>query len=395
MSALRTDPWKAPSRICTLWLCTWTCAAGVGLARAHEKIEAALRPFVESNEIAGAVAWVADAERVLDVTTVGWADQESKRPMTPDTLFWIASMTKPMTAALIMMLQDERKLTVDDPVERYLPEFQNLPPSKDGTCTPPWLRHLLTHTSGLETVPCSRWDAPLAEAVAAYATRPLRFPPGSKWEYSNGGINTLGRIVEVVEGRPFAEVLQRRLLDPLEMRNTTFWPRGEQLGRLATSYARTTDGRLVATNIYFFSGPLDDPRRTPWPAGGLFSTAEDYARFLQMLLNGGVWRGRRLLSVESVAAMTQTQTGELATGFVPGMSFGFGVGVVREPTGVTAALSPGSFGHGGAYGTQGWVDPVRRRIYVLMIQRQGLRNADGSEIRRAFQDAALEVFSPR
>ncbi len=395
MSALQTDRRNARRRVRTFWLCTWTCVAGSGLAHAHEKIEAALRPFVESNEIAGAVALVADAERVLDVTTVGWADLESKRPMTSDTLFWIASMTKPMTAALIMMLQDEHKLSVDDPIERYLPEFQNLPPGKDGTRATPRLRHLLTHTSGLETVPCSRWDAPLAEAVAAYATRPLRFTPGSKWEYSNGGINALGRIVEVVEGRSFAEVLQRRLLDPLEMRNTTFWPRGEQLARLATSYAQTADGRLVATNIYFLSGPLDDPRRTPWPAGGLFSTAEDYARFLQMLLNGGVWQGRRLLSAKAVAAMTQTQTGELGTGFVPGMSFGFGVGVVRTPTNVTAALSPGSFGHGGAYGTQGWVDPVRRRIYVLMIQRQGLPNADGSEIRRAFQDAALAVFSPR
>lgn len=357
-----------------------------------EAVPAAVKTFVDQGVIAGAVTLVADRDGVLALDAVGQSDLAAKTPMRTNSLFWIASMTKPTTGALILMLQDEKKLSVDDPVARHLPEFKGIrvkAATADATLT---IRHLLTHTSGLETVPPAKPDASLAELVASYAAKPLKFEPGSKWEYCNGAINTLGRIVEVVSGKPYAQFLRERLLDPLGMTETTFWPSGDLKSRLATSYTIDTDGRLEPTDIFFLKGALDDTTRTAFPSGGLFSTAADYVRFLQMLLNGGEWKGRRLLSREAVAQMTRTQTGDLKTGFVDGMSFGFTCGVIRTPQGVTAMLSPGTFGHGGAYGTQGWADPAKGRIHVLMIQRAKLPNADNSDIRKAFQDTATAAF---
>jgi CubicO group peptidase (beta-lactamase class C family) len=308
-----------------------------------------------------------------------------------------------MTAVTVLMLQDEGRLSVEDPVEKHLLEFKGQWLLAESTADrrvlvrpprPVTVRDLLNHTSGLGDVPAARWDATLAEQVAAYAREPLRFPPGSRWEYCNPGINTLGRIVEVVSGEPFADFLQRRLLNPLGMKHTTFWPTPAQAKRLAKSYQPKADGAgLEETGIFFLQGGLSDRRRAPRPSGGLFSTASDMARFYQMMLNDGVWRGRRLLSPAAVAQLTRTQTGEIQTGFVDGMSFGFGFAVVKAPQGVTGMLSPGTFGHGGAYGTQSWADPARDLIFVLMIQRAKLPNADGSEVRRVFQQTVVDVLN--
>lgn len=363
----------------------------------------AMQRFVDDQTIAGAVTLVARHDRILRVDAVGQADLTQRRPMKADSLFWIASMTKPMTAVAVLMLQDQGRLAVDDPVEKHLPEFKGQWLLAESTADrrvlvrpprPVTIRDLLTHTSGLGDVPAARWDATLAEQVVAYAREPLRFPPGSRWEYCNPGINTLGRIVEVVSGEPFADFLERRLLKPLGMRDTTFWPTPAQAKRLAKSYQPKADGAgLEETSIYFLQGALSDRRRAPRPSGGLFSTAQDVARFYQMMLNHGVWHGRRLLSPAAVAQLARTQTGELQTGFVDGMSFGFGFAVVKAPQGVTAMLSPGTFGHGGAYGTQSWADPARDLICVLMIQRAKLPNADGSEVRRVFQQTAVDALN--
>jgi len=221
----------------------------------------------------------------------------------------------------------------------------------------------------------------------------LQFPPGGKWQYSNPGINTLGRIVEVVSRQSFADFLQQRLFKPLGMKDTTFWPTPNQRKRLAKSYQPSKDSHgLEEIDIFFINGDLSDRKRTAYPAGGLFSTATDLFRFYQMVLNGGVFDGKRFLSGSSVELMTRTQTGDLKTGFTDGMSFGLGWAVVKQPAGVTAMLSPGTFGHGGAYGTQGWIDPKKDLILVLMIQRAKLPNADASEVRRAFQEAAVEAL---
>jgi CubicO group peptidase (beta-lactamase class C family) len=254
------------------------------------------------------------------------------------------------------------------------------------------VRDLLTHTSGIGDMAPPRFDASLAELVTGYAREPLQFAPGLRWSYSNPGINTLGRIVEVAGGKPFATFLETRLLAPLGMTETTFWPTPAQAKRLASSYKQGANGALEEVAIYFVNGGLSDRRRTPFPAGGLFSTARDMGRFYTMMLQQGVTRRGRLLSQSAVRQLTTTQTGDIQTGFVDGMSWGFGFQVVKEPRGVTAMLSPGTFGHGGAYATQSWADPVRGLSMVLMIQRAGLPNGDASEMRRAFQEAAVAVF---
>lgn len=359
---------------------------------------APLQKFVDDGTIAGAVTLVAHRGKIVSLEAVGYADLATRAPMRTDNLFWIASMTKPITATAVMMLQDEGKLSVEDPVEKYLPEFKSqwmIAEKGKDTLTlkrparPITLRDLLTHTSGLSNLDAPRPDCSLAELVTAYSQKPLEFEPGSKWSYCNAGINTLGRIVEVVSGQPYAEFLEQRLFRPLGMKDTTFWPTERQARRIAKSYQPAKDGRgLEETSVYFLKGPLTSRTRTAFPAGGLYSTASDLAKFYQMVLRGD----RRYLSEAAVKQMTTTQTGDLKTGFVDGMSFGFGWGVVKQPTGVTAMLSPGTFGHGGAYGTQGWIDPKRELVLVMMIQRAKLPNGDASDMRRVFQEAAVETI---
>lgn len=371
--------------------------AGMDPAKLAE-IPQRLQPFMESNVISGAVTLVARQGQVVSLEAVGVADLATGRKMKTDDLFWIASMTKPMTAVAILMLQDEGRLAVDDPVEKYLPEFKNqamiTERSANGVVLtkPPRtirIRDLLSHTSGLSDLPAPRPDNTLAELVMAYSQLPLKFVPGSKWEYCNSGINTLGRIIEVVSGLSYAEFMQRRLFKPLDMDDTTFWPSGRQAKRLVKSYQPSAAGALEETSIFFLKGPLSERTRTAFPAGGLFSTAEDVGRFYRMMLGNGVWRGKRLLSADAVAKLTRTQTGDLKTGFTEGMSYGYGFAVVKEPQGVTRMLAPGSFGHGGAYGTQSWADPKQDLVMVLMIQRAKLPNADASIVRDAFQEAAM------
>jgi CubicO group peptidase (beta-lactamase class C family) len=174
------------------------------------------------------------------------------------------------------------------------------------------------------------------------------------------------------------------------MRDTTFHPAPGQVKRLATSYKKNAAGELEETVIHILLGGVKypPPYSIPFPAGGLFSTAVDLSRFYQMMLRGGEAHGRRYLSDESFKEMTRIQTGDLKTGFVDGMGFGFGWGVVREPHGVTAMLSAGTFGHGGAYGTQAWLDPANDRFYLLMVQRANFPNSDASDLRRVFQETA-------
>ncbi|MGA2621886.1 MAG: serine hydrolase domain-containing protein [Thermoguttaceae bacterium] len=375
-----------------------TLVALIGLtAHAHppaKNIADALQPFVENHTIAGAVTLVADKDKVISLETVGYADLAANKPIRPDNLFWIASMTKPVTATAVLMLQDDGKLSVDDPAAKYLPELANLK-TVDGKAAKLTLRHLLTHISGMgEATPQeSRAAGKLADLIPHYAEKPLQFEPGTKWQYCQSGINSLGRIVEVVSGQPLPEFLQKRLFDPLGMKDTTFYPTQEQLARLAKSY-KAADGKLEETTIFILDGH-DPASRDRYPAanGGLFSTARDYGRFCQMLLNQGSLGGRQYLTPESVKAMNTIQTGDLKTGFTEGNGWGLGCCVVRKPQGVTAVLSPGTFGHGGAYGTQAWIDPVKQVVYVLMVQRSNFPNADASDVRRAFQEAAVATVT--
>jgi CubicO group peptidase (beta-lactamase class C family) len=368
-------------------------------------IRGRMQAFVDQQEIAGAVTVVGRKEGVVSYETVGRLSLEKAQPMRKDALFRIASMTKPITAIGIMILVDQGKLSVEDPVERHLPEFRGqmlVAGRAEETVTlkkpprPITVRDLLTHTSGLPgRLPEGLADLyvkrnrTLAEAVLAFSQRPLDFEPGSKWAYCNPGIDTLGRIIEVVSEQSYEDFLRQRVFGPLGMADTTFYPTPEQRERTAMTYAKK-DGKLVPTPYTLIGLPASP--RYPVPAGGLYSTGTDLAKLYQMMLGRGTLGTVRVLSPESVAAMTRVQTGDLATGFTPGMGFGFGWGVVRTPTGVHEMLSPGSYGHGGAFGTQAWIDPHKDLFMVLLIQRTGLPNADASKMREELQALAVAAL---
>ena len=360
-------------------------------------VGAAMQECIAKNEIAGAVTVVVTKDKVVHLESTGFADVAAKKPMTPDTLFWIASMTKPITGVAVLMLQDEGKLKVTDPVAKYLPEFANLktPSGKPANLT---IVQILTHTSGLGEA--SREDAAkahtLADLVPLWLAAPMQFEPGSKWSYCQSGINAGARIVEVVSGMSFDAFLQKRLFDPLGMKNTTFYPTDAQRAHLVTAYAKNKDtGVLEAVPPRPEFGPRDKP---PQGNGGLYSTATDYARFCQMLLNGGKFKGRQYLSASAMRFLSTPETGEMPTGFFQnathgnrGTNYAWGIGtcVLRTPhEGVAEMLSPGTYGHGGAWGTQAWIDPVKGVAYVLMVQRSNFPNSDASDVRRDFQKAA-------
>jgi CubicO group peptidase (beta-lactamase class C family) len=350
-------------------------------------IDQAMERFIEGHQAAGFVTLVAKDGKVIHLGAIGQADIASKRPMTADTMFWIASMTKPMTASAVLMLADEGKLSVDDPVSKHIPAFAELKLA-DGSPvkTPLLIRHLLTHTSGLGDL--KRGPGPetrtLQEQANLLAATPLNFEPGSKWDYG-WSLQVAGRIIEIVSKQPFDEFLKERIFEPLKMTDATFVLSEKQAARLATTYKLTEgkDGIEPATNDYVSAKP--GIKQTPMPSGGLFATAHDVHRFYQMLLNGGELDGARLLKTDTVHKMTSCQTGDLKTGFTDGNCWGLGVCIVREPQGVSEDLSPGTFGHGGAYGTQVWCDPAKKAVYLLLVQRKDLPNSDASDFRKTLQ----------
>jgi CubicO group peptidase (beta-lactamase class C family) len=372
------------------------CLCGIASAcsSAPEKsaLLRAMEKEINDGEIAGGIVVVGSAEGIDQMVCGGLADIEKKRQVQQDDLFWIASMTKPITACAVMKLQEMGKLQLDDSVAKHLPEFLALKDAEGNPATVT-IGQCLSHSSGLSEVPRDQEASllSLADLTKMVASRPLVYPPGSKWQYCQSSINTAARVVEVVSGMPFVDFLQTHFFDPLEMKDTTFYPNEEQMARLVTSYRREK-GSLQATPLTFLGGKAaTDRKRYPRANGGLFSTAKDYGNFAQMMLGGGAWGGKRILSEASVKRMTSVQTKELATGFTPGNGWGWGWCVVREPQGVSATLSPGSFGHGGAYGTQCWIDPVRGRYLLLLVQRADFPNSDGSGTRQRLQEAA---FSP-
>jgi len=341
---------------------------------------------------------------VISLEAVCWQDIEAKAPMKPDTIFQIASMTKPVTAMGILMLEEEGKLAVEDPVEKHLPEFrgQQIIQKREGSTItlgkpsrPITIQDLLTHTSGLRggTPPgfgdlYSKRNRTLAEATIAISQWPLEFEPGTKWAYCNTGIDTLGRIIEVCSGKSYESFLEERLFKPLEMRDTFFYPDAEQKKRVATLYKK--DKEALARSDNFLGDAVGG--KFPLPAGGLFSTAPDMVKIYQMMLDKGVAGGRRYLSGASVEKMTRNHTGDLRAGFTDGVVMGLGWQIVGTPKGVTEMLSPGTYGHGGAFGTQGWIDPGKGMIFILMVQRSGFPNGDASDLRKSLQSIAVAAI---
>ncbi len=363
-------------------------------------IRTAIEKFIDAQDISGAVTVVVAKDKVLAVDTIGLADIATKKPMHLDTLFWVASMTKPFTAVSILMLQDEGKLNVSDPVEKFIPEFAALktPSGQPAHIT---IQQILTHTSGLGEGDTSTLKAAhtLRDLIPIYLASPMLYEPGDHWRYTQSGINVAARIVEVASGRSFDDFVTRQLLKPLGMKHTTFYPNQKQRAHLATPYVKDKQTGTLGAVAYAAFGDKSQP---PFGNGGLFSTGPDYARFCQMLLNRGTFHGKRYLSPAAFQELTTVHTGELKTGFLQteeygnrGMNYGWGIGVAILKTphpGVAEMLSPGTYGHGGAWGTQAWIDPVRGLAYILMVQRPGI-NGDASQLRQAFQQAAADAFA--
>jgi CubicO group peptidase (beta-lactamase class C family) len=367
-------------------------------------VRQAMDEMIAKQEIAGAVTVVVDQKKMLHLDSGGYADVAAKRPIAPDSVFWIASMSKPVTGVAVLMLHDQGKLNVNDPVAKYVPEFANLktPSGKPANLT---IAQILTHTSGLgEATPeQTRAARTLADLVPAWLGAKMQFEPGTQWKYCQSGINLACRIVEVVSGQTFDAFLQQRLFDPLGMKDTTFYPRPEHKARAALGYSKNKDtGALTpAPARVEYDGSRDRP---PQGNGGLYSTPLDYARFAQLLLNRGTLDGKRYFSEAAYKILTTPQTpAGMPTGFFQneaqgkrGTNYGWSMGtclLLTPHEGVPAMLSAGSFGHGGAWGTQAWVDPVKGVAYLLFVQRANFPNSDASDVRRAFQQAAADALS--
>ncbi len=377
------------------------------------RIPARMKEFVDSGTIAGAVTLVARHGVVASLEAVGYQDLESKKPMRTDTIFSIASMTKSLTAVGIMILLEEGRLLLSDPVEKHLPEFRDqvMVERRDGykvvatkkPSRPITIRDLLTHAGmpgdGAPRDPSLPREVgrgkTLAEAVHILAQQPLEFEPGTKYDYSSVGFVTLGRIIEVVSGKLYEEFIEQRITRPLAMKDTFFIPPPEKCDRLASGYD-LEDGKLRKCQ-----SPLFDLCRKAGnqvfqgsPGGQWLSTASDLFAFYQMMLNGGIYKGSRILSRASVEVMTTVHTGDLpASGSSPTPSdpaarpddvhaagmrqLGYGLGwfVIREPSAphALALQSIGSYGHGGRSGATAWVDPKKDLVGEPLAKLLSLR----------------------
>ncbi len=344
-----------------------------------------LEEFIDAGEISGAVTLTATADRIVQVTTTGLASIDSAQPMQRNTIFRIASMTKLVTATALMQLVQQGLVAEDDPVAKYLPAFSS-PQLQDGTsCRAITIRDIMTHTAGLERSSGLSGDLTLQQEVDGIGGRPLRFEPGARWEYSSG-LTVAGRLVEVISGLSLEDYFKRHIFEPLGMVDTAFVLSKEQAERLAVTYRPGTPAGTLAR------AEIPDPTqpRMPNPSGGLYSTADDMARFAQAILKTLQGEASTLLSASIAERMLTPQTGELATGFTPGNQWGLGWCLLQHPQGVTRLLMPGTFGHGGAWGTQLWIDRSRGVILLLMIQRTGFGNSDGSDIRSQYTEAVLK-----
>jgi CubicO group peptidase (beta-lactamase class C family) len=373
------------------------------------RIHAAIQRHIEAGDISGAVTVLGRKGHLAYLDAQGLMDLDSRKPMSTDTIFHLASMTKPIVGVAILMLIEEGKLRLSDPVSKFIPEFKalkvavamELRPGQAALAAEPefytvpaareiTIRDLLTHTSGLVSGGISATEAAkmprkpndtLGEYIPRLAAVPLAFQPGSRWTYSPGaGFDTLGRIVEVISGQTFDAFLRQRIFEPLEMHDTFFYPSANHLARVATIYQRAPAGLQKAP----------DQRVTPGRylsgGGGLMSTAEDYLQFGQMLLNGGQWNGKRLLSPTTVELMSSVHVKDTFPGRQPGRSWGLSVQVITNPIAAAMRVSPGSYGWDGAFGTHFWVDPKQNIVGVLLVQTSN-RDTD-----RDFENAVMQAI---
>jgi CubicO group peptidase (beta-lactamase class C family) len=373
----------------------------VGLSAARlRRVNDWAQRLVDEGKLAGVTTMVARHGRTVHLQSCGLADIEAARPMADDTIVRIYSMTKPLTSVAIMMLYEQGLFQLDDPISRFLPSFSNMrvasggqrgkidtvPAARDIT-----FRDLLTHTSGLtygfmqstlvdqkyrdEGIDFQTAEGSLADLVERVAGLPLLAQPGGEWNYSIA-TDVLGRLVEVISGETFGAFLEQRVIKPLGMVDTAFHVPPDKHHRFAANYGRGADGKLSL---------IDDPRSSPYRApreicsggGGLVSTAGDYMRFCQFMLNHGELNGVRLLGRKTMALMTSNHLrGDMAAMGMPrfsessyeGVGFGLGFSVMLDPARAQIVGTPGEYAWGGAASTAFWVDPVEDMAVVLLTQ---------------------------
>jgi CubicO group peptidase (beta-lactamase class C family) len=343
-------------------------------------IPARMKEFVDDGSMSGAVYLVAYRGKVVTLDAAGFSDIENRKPMRPDTIVQIMSQTKSFTGVAAMMLVEEGKLDLTRSVQDYLPEFKGqLVEEKrpDGSILthapehPMTVWQLMSHTSGFAFLPSSgplsrlnfTLDATLEEAVRGFAHERLQAESGRKYSYSNMGIATLGRIIEVVSGQEYSRFVQTRILDPLGMQDSFFYPPESKRERIAMVYQHE-NGKLVLSRGRAQAGDPAAYRagaKYPGPELGLYSTAADLFRFYQMLANGGELDGRRYLSAQSVEAMKQDHTPEHS-------GYGLTLSVMNGPATLLNLFSLGTFGHGGAFGTGGFIDPKNGLVVIFLPQ---------------------------
>jgi CubicO group peptidase (beta-lactamase class C family) len=395
----------------------------VGLSSERlERIASAIQKSIDDGRIAGGVSLVARHGKIAYFKAVGDADRDAKKPMRTDSIFRICSMSKPLTSVAVMMLYEEGRFTLNEPVSDFLPEFKNMkvldPPWPQDKTSPPGalvdakrpitIFHLLTHTSGLTY----QWNARLGkayreagvgsglsqqegtigDAVKKLATMPLLFQPGDVWEYSLAD-DVLGRLVEVVSGMPLDKFLEERLFKPLGMQDTGFFLSEEKVPRLATAYTYYADkglqpildNQVIKENGFTYTAdyPYRGPRTYFSGGGGLCSTAEDYYRFCQMMLNAGELNGVRIISRKSVELMSQNHV----QGKLDDFGYGLGFGDTSEPKQLTELGSVGAYYWGGFYYTTFVIDPKEDLIAIFMGQLHptGGLNLDSKAIQLAYQ----------
>ena len=379
-----------------------------------KRISQMVQRRIDAGDLAGGVTIVARKGRVVHFEAQGLMDLETKKPMVKDTMFRIASMTKPITGLAIMMMVEEGKVRLLDPVSQYIPEFRGMkvavamPGGSSGTAgrgsagsepqfyTVPaereiTIRDLLTHVSGLGSGTISSGEIRklnrkpednLAGYIPRLGSTPLEFRPGVRYAYSaQAGFDTLGRIVEIVSGMSLDQFFRQRIFDPLGMKDIYFWPPEDRWPRVASIYTRSASGLQKSQNqntlpsqVYFMG------------AGGLVATAGDYLPFGVMLANGGQLNGKRLLSPKTVEMMRAVHVPDTMPGRQPGEGYGLSMRVVNDHAKRGTLLSSGTFGWSGAYGTHFFVDPVEQIVAVLMVQ------TSNGQVSRDFEDMVMQAI---
>jgi CubicO group peptidase (beta-lactamase class C family) len=396
-----------------------------------QRIDSVMQDAIDRGTIAGSVTLVGRKGQVAHLSARGQLDLASGRSMRPDTIFRLASMTKPVVAVAVLMLLDEGKLLLTDPVYEYIPEFKDLQVQVANPQQLPWtrtslptgdfhivpaerditIRDLLTHTSGMGSATVGpaftamaamsqqrSADATLATEVPKMARVPLSFQPGTTWEYSGGpGFDALARIVEVISGQEIDVFFEQRIFEPLGMRDTYFHVPAARLNEVATPYERGPNGLQASTPVAGLAHSTNPNSRYHSGGGGLAGTAEDYGRFAMMLAAGGTYDGERLLARRTVTLMASNHIGQLPWDRpitdLRGYRFGLGVRVLEDPAEASTLASPGTFGWAGAFGTNSWIDPIEDMVGVMLIQR--MQDPNDTALRRTFprlQHAAYQAL---